>query len=85
MNPQDIEQEAARRAYKAGLGVSGWEACLLPEEMLSLLRAYKASNAGLVEALEYCLRQCVASGHIDTEPHMARARAALAAARGREG
>lgn len=36
----------------------------------------------LLDALEDAIRQCVASGHIDTEPHMVHARAVIAKARG---
>lgn len=34
----------------------------------------------LLEALEYCLKQCVASGHVSNEPHIIKGRRAIAKA-----
>lgn len=39
-----------------------------------------AAAPDLLEALEYCLKQCVASGHVSAEPHIIKARQAIAKA-----
>lgn len=46
------------------------------------LTVYEGITTYLLEALEYSIKQCVASGHISSEPHMVKAREVIAKARG---